>query len=214
MSKIKRYLTTFWALLMVIVLGQIGFGLPGLGNLGGLLGGLGGAQRRAPANVFKKALSHKDWWDTDLESEASKIAVKAGVWATIGRYQVPAQQAIRFGFGSAAFPDNQGYMHMAVYDDTATDSVLMEGAIRLIQRNYHGIITLVVAEFRSEQLRGSVSDRSMQIALPEQAQFPKVVEDSYLELQFNTDADGNLIDAAIGESLAKDVWNIPVTIYQ
>ena len=174
-------------------------GLGSLGNLGGMLGGAGGGKSMtAGRNVFKKVLSHGEWWDTDLETAAGVIAVKAGVWATIGRFKVPAQQLYAFGFGSAAFPDNQGYAYMAVYDDTATNSVLEEGAIRLVQRNAQGTMSLVVAEFRSEQLRGDVADRAKQMALPEQTQFDLVGEDSFLELQFKSDADDSVASPAIG----------------
>jgi len=190
--------------------------IAGFGNLGNLLGGLG--QRRqsvtAGRNVFKKVLSHADWWDTALETGSGLIAVKAGVWATIGRFKIPAQQLYHFGYGSAAFPDNQGYMYMAIYDDTATDSELEEGAVRLVQRNAVGTVSLVVAEFRTEQLRGDAADRNKQMALPEQTQFPLVGEDSYLELQFNPDADDSIVAAAIGAAAGKDIWNIPVTVYQ
>jgi len=189
-----------------------------LGNLGGLLGGIipGTNAPAKTANVFKKILSHADWWDSSLETDTTNhyIAVKAGVWATIGRFQVPAQQAYHFGFGSAAFPDNQGYLYMAIYDDTVTDSVVENGAVRLVQKNANGTVILTVAEFRTEQLRGSVSDRSQQIALPEQTQFPFVGEDSYLELQFKADASDNIVATAIGTAAGADIWNIPVTVQQ
>ena len=190
-----------------------------LGNLRGMLGGLGGLgvggiSKTAPANVFKKVLSHTNWWDTALESDTGVIDCKAGVFTVIGRYKVPAQQRYHFGFGSPAYPDNQGYMYMAIYDDTATNSVLEDGSIRLVQRNAQGTISLVVAEFRTEQLRGDLADRNKQIALPEQAQFPLVGEDSYMEIQFNPDAVDIIVKTAIGTAAGKDVWNIPVSCYQ
>lgn len=191
-------------------------GLAGLGNLAGMLGGLG-AQKSSPTagrNVFKKVLSHGDWWDTDLETSSGVIALKAAVWQTIGRYTVPAQQIYRFGYGSAAFPDNQGYLHIAIYDDTATNSVLEEGAVRLVQRNAQGTVQLVVAEFRTEELRGSVSNRQQMKALPEQTQMPLIGEDSVLEIQFKPDAADSIVSPAIGTAAGLDIWNIPVTVYQ
>lgn len=188
-----------------------------LGNLSGLLGGLGGgiaAAKTAPANVFKKVLSHADWWDTDLESSVGVIACKAGVFTVIGRYKVPPQQTFHFGFGSPAYPDNQGYLYLALYDDTDTDSVQEHGSIRLVQRNAQGTVSLVIAEFRTEQLCGDTADRKKQIALPEQVQFPLVGEDSYLEIHFKADAADSIVDAAIGTALGKDIWNIPVSCYQ
>ena len=201
--------------IVVSQIGQINLGALGnLGNLGKLLGGLGGQRKNIAANVFKKILAHGDWWDSSLEDGANYILCKAGVWAVIGRYKVPAQQAYRFGFGSAAFPDNQGYLFVAIYDDTATNSAKEEGALRLVQRNAQGTLHLVVAEFRTEQLSGDVSDRSKQIALPEQTQFPLVGEDSYLELQVKLDAADGIVKTAIGTAAGLDIWNIPVTVYQ
>jgi len=188
-----------------------------MASLGGLFGqrqGNAAANKTAPSNVFKKVLSHADWWDTALETGSGQIAVTAGIWTTIGRYQVPAQQAYHFGFGSPAYPDNQGYCYLALYDDTATNSVQEHGSVRLVQRNAQGTISLVVAEFRTEQLCGDTSDRNKQMALPEQVQFPLVGEDSYLEIQFNPDADDILVNPAIGTAAGADIWNIPVSCYQ
>ena len=196
-------------------LGSILGGIGGLGSLAGLLGGAG-AQRSATAgrNIFKKVLSHGDWWDTALESAAGVIALKAGVFQPIGRFTVPAQQVYAFGFGAAMYPDNQGYMHLAVYDDTVTNSVIAEGSIRLVQRNAQGITQLVVAEFRTEQLRGSTSNRQQMMALPEQTQFDLVGEDSIMEIQFSPDAVVSIVSPAIGTADKLDIWNIPVTVYQ
>lgn len=179
------------------------------------LGALGGAPpQAAPANVFKKVLSHADWWDTDLESATGEILCKAGVFTCVGRYKVPPQQTYHFGYGSPAYPDNQGYIYLALYDDEATNSLQEHGSVRLVQRNAQGTISLVVAEFRTEQLCGDTADRSKQIALPEQVQFPLVGEDSYLEIHFNPDATDTLVDAAIGTALGADIWNIPVSCFQ
>lgn len=215
MSKIKAFLTILWSLILVIILGEGGqFNLGGLGNLGGLLGGLGGGmKKKAPANIFKKVLSGGDW------NLAAGVIVPAGVWTVIGQYVVPAQQAYRFGFGSAAFPDNQGYIYITVYDNTGGTSLEVEGSIRLVQRNAQGTIQLVVAEFRTEQLKGSVNDRSMMIALPEQVQFPIVGEDSVLEIQYLSDVGETLVlwgaaIAAVPPVDPPDACNVPVTVYQ
>jgi hypothetical protein len=187
-----------------------------LSKVQGMLGGLGGAvaTKTAPANVFKKVLSHQDWWDTALESSSGAITCKAGVYTIIGRYKVPPQQTFHFGFGSPAYPDNQGYLYFDAYDDTATNSVREPGSIRLVQRNATGTLQLVIAEFRTEQLCGDLADRNKQIALPEQVQFPLVGEDSYLEIHFKPDATDDIVKTAIGTAAGKDVWNIPVSCYQ
>lgn len=189
-----------------------------LGGLQGLVGGLGGGiaapAKTAPANVFKKVLSHVDWWDTALESDTGLIDCKAGVYTAIGRFKVPPQQTYHFGFGSPAYPDNQGYCYVALYDDETTNSLQEHGAVRLVQRNAQGTVSLVIAEFRTEQLCGDTADRKKQIALPEQVQFPLVGEDSYLEIHFKPDATDKLIKVAVGTAAGKDIWNIPVSCYQ
>jgi len=179
--------------------------------LGGALSGMAGrgsTQKSNPSNIFKKVLAHGDW------IPAANVLCPADVWTVIGSYTVPAQQAYRFGYGSAAYPANQGNIYIALYDDTATNSVLEEGMVRLVQRNAQGTIALVVAEFRTEQLRGSINDKNLMIALPEQTQFPLVGEDSVLELQFRADAADTVVILAIGTADGDDVWNIPVTVYQ
>ena len=214
MRKIKWFMLTILSLLLFPVLGLQDI----FSNLGGILGGLGGnagsAAKSAPANVFKKVLSHTDWWDTALESGSGLIDCKAGVYTTIGRFKIPPQQTYHFGFGSPAYPDNQGYAYLALYDDTATNSVQEHGSVRLVQRNANGTVQLVIAEFRTEQLAGDVADRNKQIALPEQVQFPLVGEDSYLEIHFKPDATDILVKTAIGTAAGKDIWNVPVSCYQ
>lgn len=212
MRRIAKFLWIILTLVMAFpVCGILG------GGLAGILGAFGkpsNGGNSSKANVFKKVLSHTDWWDTLLETSSDAIAVIAGVWAVIGRFKVPAQQLYHFGFGDANHPDNQGYVYMDIYDDTATNSVREPGAVRLVQRNNQGTIQLTVAEYRTEQLYGDTADRNKQIALPEQTQFPWVAEDSYLEIQFKPDASDTIVQTAIGTAAAKDIWNVPVTVKQ
>ena len=171
--------------------------------------------RRGPRAkaVFTKTLDHTDLWDTDLESASGVISCTAGVWTVIGRYQVPAQQLVRVGFGTPQLPDNQGYVYFALYDDTATNSELEEGKLRIVQRDYQNVIAYPVKEWHTRELRGDVNDKRKKIALPEQVQFPFVGRDSYIEVQFNATTTDSLCDAAEGTALGLDIWQLPVTIY-
>jgi len=162
--------------------------------------------------IFTKTLDHIDLWDTDLESESHKIACTAGVWTVIGRYQVKAQQLVRVGYGSPAFPDNQGYVYFALYDDTVTDSVLMEGTFRIVQRDYDNVVAIPVKDWHTRELRGTINDRRTMRPLPEQVQFPFVGRDSFIEVQFKAAVTGNLFDVAIGTAAGLDIWMLPVTI--
>jgi len=163
--------------------------------------------------IFTKVLDHVDLWDALLETAANYITCTAAVWNVIGRYKVGAQKLVRVGYGSPAYPDNQGYMYFALYDDTATNSVLEEGKIRLVQRDSEGVVQRTIGEWRTNELRGDVNDKRKKIALPEQTQFPFVGEDSYIELQFKPDATDGIAKTAIGTAAGLDIWQLPVTVY-
>lgn len=181
--------------------------------LGGVLGGImpkaGGAQ---VIGRYQRTFSHADWWDSALETAANYITCTAAQWVVIGRYQVKPRQRCHFGFGIAGQDANQGYMYLALYDDTATNSVLEEGKVRLTLRSYDYFQIIPVAEFRTEELRGSSTLKTQMKALPEQVQFPWVGEDSYLCIEFASDATDGIAKTAIGTAAGLDIWNIPVTV--
>ena len=163
--------------------------------------------------VFTKTLDHVDLWDTALESASGVIACTAGVPTVIGRYKVPAQQLVRVGYGSAQFPDNQGFIYFALYDDTVTNSALAEGKLRIKQRDSENVINFPVKEWHTREIRGDINDKRKKIALPEQAQFPFVGRDSFIEIEFTATTTVNLQDVAIGTAAGLDIWQLPVTIY-
>lgn len=189
-----------------------------LGGIQNLLGGLlGGAQAQPSSGAqvigrYQRSLSHADWWDSTLETAANYITCTAAVWTTIGRYMVKPRQRAHLGYGIAGQDANQGYMYIAIYDDTATNSVLEEGKLRLLLRSYDSFQTVPIGEWRTEQLRGDPNNKQYMIPLPEQVQFPYVGEDSYLCIDFLADATDSIVKTAIGTAAGKDIWNIPVTI--
>ncbi len=185
-----------------------------LQNLLGGLGGLGSQVSSGPAIIgrYQRTLAHADWWDSALETAANYITCAAGVWMIIGRYQVKPRQRAHFGYGIAGQDANQGYMYLALYDDTATNSVIEEGKVRLTLRSYDNFQVVPVGEWRCAQLRGSITDRMSKIALPEQVQFSWVGEDSYLAIEFCSDAADSIVKTAIGTAAGADIWDIPVTI--
>lgn len=132
----------------------------------------------------------------------------AGVYNRIGAYTVPAQQQFAFGYGSAAQSMNQGYLYVELIDAAVA---AMPGNVRLVQENATGTRKIVVFEEREEVLHGALADRQLKVALPEQAQFPLIGEDSNLVIEY-------LPDAAL--ALAADLDHdgstvyIPVTVYQ
>lgn len=187
--------------------------IPGL-NLGSILGNLGGIVKPQAteqlSQPYPTTLSHSDLWLTP----GSDIVVVGSQEILIAEYVVPAQQTIRWGYGRSINPDNQGYAYMAIYDDTATNSVLEEGTILLRQSNARRTKIITVAEIPTQVLRGDLNDRTKKYPLPEQFQFPLVGEDSKLEIWFISAASDTIVEAAIGTAAGNDIWQFPITVYQ
>ena len=174
-------------------------------------GGLG--QARTP---FQRVLSHKDWWQSALETSPGNIDCPAGKWTRIGEFTIPPQQQIYFGFGNPVTWQNQGYMHIALYDNTAVNSALVNGVIRLRQMNANETLIVVIYEGRTEVLRGDVNDKNKMIALPFQGQTPPnlTLEDCKMSIEFKADVPDIIVESAIGNAADKDIWNIPVSVLE
>lgn len=189
------------------------FNLPGLGNIGNLLGG--GVAQAGPkiTGQYAKVLSHSDWWDTTLETASGKISCTLAVWTCIGRYKVLPRLRSHFGFGSAQTPDNQGYLYVALYDDTATNSAaITAGKLRLVQLSADGWTKTPVGEWDLGDLKGDANDRNKRVPLPEQVQFPWVAQDSYLEIEVNLVVTQAVVKTAIGTAAGLDIWKVPTTV--
>lgn len=190
-----------------------------LGNLaGGLLRGIG--PRQAPAQrtgvAYGKHLEITDG-DADYETEAQVVAIvgalaAGSVWTKIWEKTVEAQTQYRWGFGSPATPHNQGYLFFVSLDETSDFQV---GMLRIVQARANEWTSRVVKEFDDRRLHGTTVTSSelatphsideMQ-ALPEKVEFPKVGEDSMLQLWYRC------IVAATAEDAC--AFCIPVTVYQ
>lgn len=188
-----------------------------LGNVaGGLLAPKGRAEMAPTQMPFRKHLRIEDGdaaYDTMAEVLAIIGALAAGsVWTKIWEMTVPAQQKIAWGFGSPAFPDNQGYMWFCSMDVAADFQV---GELRLVQCKARETVSLVVAEFDDSRLHGTdvttlatatpVNKKEM-MSLPEKIEFPLIGEDSKLQLWYRC------ITAATAEDAVG--FSIPVTILQ
>lgn len=192
-----------------------------LGNLTGSLGNLAGAfkigQAAQPTQMPYKAhvgITDGDAaYDTMAEVLAIIGALAAGsVWTKIWQKTIPAQQAYRWGFGSPATPHNQGYMWFCSLDSTTDFEV---GVLRLIQANSRETKVFTILEVDDTRLHGTTVatlatatpvDINQMIALPEKVEFPKVGEDSKLQLSYRC------VTAATAEDNVG--FSIPVTIYQ
>jgi uncharacterized protein len=192
-----------------------------LPNLQGLLGGLKlpgglGGSKLAQATPFRTTLGITDGdaaYDTMAEVLAIIGALAAGsAWTKIWEKTVPAQQAMRFGYGSPALPHNQGYLWFCSLD-SGTD--FQVGVLRLVIANARQTKSIVVAELDDTRLHGTTVttlatatplDRNQMIALPEKVEFPLVGEDSKLQLYYRC------ITAATAEDNVG--FSIPATVYQ
>lgn len=187
-----------------------GIKLPGLGGGGGSQGG------KAAGVPFRTHLGITDGdtaYDTMAEVLAIIGALAAGsAWTKIWEKTVPAQQSMRWGYGSPALPHNQGYLWFCSMDVT-TD--FQAGVLRLCISNARETVRFVVAEIDDTRLHGTTVttlatatplDRNQMIALPEKVEFPLVGEDSKLQLFYRC------ITAATAEDAVG--FSIPATVYQ
>jgi len=133
------------------------------------------------------------------------------VWTKIWEMTVPAQQQIRWGFGSPATPHNQGYMWFYSIDVTVDIQV---GVLRLIQAKARETVSYTVLEVDDTRLHTATNTAAgiiptninEMLALPEKVEFPKVGEDSLLQLWYRC------ITVATAEDTVG--FSIPVTVYQ
>ena len=192
------------------------------GLVGGQLGGLGLARPDvAPTQQpFRKHLRIEDGdalpivYNTHAAVLAIIGALAAGsVWTKIWEMTVPAQQTIAWGFGSPAFPDNQGYMWFVSMNIAGTFQV---GELRLVQCNSRETKVITVGEFDDTRLHGTdvttlalatPVDKKEMMALPEKVEFPVIGEDSKLQLWYRCITASAVAEDAVG-------FSIPVTIRQ
>ena len=171
----------------------------------GLFGKLGGKGRGSTQARFMKVL---DMADLNGDVAVDTATPVINTWYKVGTgYTIPAQQTLHFGYGTPELPDNQGYLYADMLEAAATPMV---GKIRLVQSNAQETVKFVVAEYNMASTHGSVTNKAMQIALPEQTQFPLVGEDSqlYLEVSVGVVPGTGVVDAGVTHVY------IPVPIYQ
>lgn len=165
---------------------------------------------------FKTHLGITDG-DADYDTMAEVLAIigalaAGSVWTLIWEMTVPAQQQIRWGFGSPNQPMNQGYMWFASVDEA--DS-FQTGVLRLVQANARQTRQLTVLEIDDSRLHTNDNttlatatplSKDDMIAIPEKVEFPKVGEDSLLQLWYR----------CIAVATAEDNvgFSIPCTVYQ
>ena len=189
-------------------------------NFGSLLGNIPGIAPRSPAQAsqmpFKSHFGVTDGdaaYDTVAEVVAIIGALAAGsVWTLVWQHTVPAQQQIRWGYGTPAQPMNQGYMWLCSLD---VGTNFQTGVVRLVQANARQTKQLTVLEIDDTRLHlndattlatATPISKDDMLPLPEKVEFPKVGEDSLMQIWYR----------CVAVATAEDGFgmSIPVTVYQ
>ena len=171
----------------------------GLGN-GGVAGQLADTLGQDPDSASRNSFN-RDFNVGNFDSFGGDVTDSK--YVEIARFRVPSSTEYAWGYGSANAPENQGYLYVDLRDDT--DSAI-EGTFRLELASATGRDTTVVADFDTEKLDASKTDRTQQVPLPEQVSDPLASEDSFLVIKFNPNAAGN-VDETNSEVI------VPVTEY-
>lgn len=182
------------------------------GLLGQLLGGnRSAAPRSVPYRDYVQVIDGDGAYNTVAELLALIGAAAFTDFRLIWEKTIPAQLRYRWGFGSAGLPRNQGYMWFASLDITTAFDV---GVLRLLEATAQERRSWLVANIPDQALHttdftslvtATPTNQNEMIALPEKIEFPKVGEDSLLQLKYRLDVASTDNDA-VG-------FMIPVTVY-
>lgn len=173
------------------------------------------AQRRLVGFANDLVVSNGDLaYDTSAEVSAIIQANTTNTaFSLIWQMTVPAQQILAWGSGSPSQQRNQGYMFFFAMDTAAND--FEDGNLRLVIANARSTRVRVVKELNTQRLHTTDATSTISatptsvndmIPLPEQIAFPKVGENSLMQLFFQTTIPGTTINAT--------GFSLPATIYQ
>ena len=153
-------------------------------------------------------------YDTSAEVAALIDSNKANaVYSLIWEMVVPAQQILAWGYGTPSQQRNQGFMWFYGMDNGTAFGV---GNLRLQISNARATRVRVVKEQNDQRLHttdfstttlAQPTDINNMIALPEQVAFPKVGENSLMQLTYQT-------TTATAGAIDESAFSIPATIYQ
>ena len=162
---------------------------------------------------FRKTLSFNDLWKEYLETGTDIIQLPQGRWTRVGEYIIKPQEQVFFGYGEEQYPENQGFMFLQFYDDTATTAKIIDGLVRLCQIDANELEKEIVFEGRTEILRGDPNDRNKMIPLPVQDHISEYLtyEDCKLVIELMSDRTVNLDKTPAARA---NIWNIPISVYR
>ena len=155
----------------------------------------------------------------------SDITLTANSWVRVGEQTIPPQQVWHLGQGiSGGNPEEIGHFHFDLVDDTATNSAVEKGYIRVGMSNSSENLQYFAIEERTEDLSSnstsSLLSRSDELLMPERtdfipANFVGIItgENSKVIVDMKADSADVLAETGIGTG-AINVWKIPITVYQ
>lgn len=118
----------------------------------------------------------------------------AGKWNDLGSFEVPAQQAYKFGHGDINHaPANQGYAYVFLKDDAGTP-LEVPGKLRLVRTDANEEEIKKVIEKDAGVMHGSKTDVNQRLPLPLQ-NHEEAREDDKLMLKFMPDTTANVVAA-------------------
>lgn len=146
---------------------------------------LGRSTEAANRNAFSRELNISDF-------DSFGGDVTSGKFTEIGRYKVDADTEYSFGYGSAENPDNQGHIYVDLQNGTPS---AVEGTIRFVVESSTGRKTHVVADFDTERLDASKTNKEQMVPFPEQVSAPLATQDAYLVVKFDPSANDTISSA-------------------
>ena len=172
-----------------------------IGGASNILGG-GSPKSGTPGNGFEQILTYTDF----VTTTDSDITMSTTEFKRIGTFTVGAQRLYHWGSGLTN-TENQGRIFM---QNAETDGSTFHGTVRFIQTNAQETVSFVVIERSTRALNGSQVDKTQQIPLPEQTQFPLIGEDSKLAV----DMRGENTHVRDTSDSTNNIWLLPVTVFQ
>jgi hypothetical protein len=161
---------------------------------------LGDVVGRSEESATRQAFS-RDFNTENFDSFGGDVT--PGKFIELARFQVPSDTEYAIGYGRAANPENQGYQFVDLQDGTPS---AVEGTLRYKVESSTGRQSEVVADFDTERLSASKTNREQQVPLPEQVGSSLATEDSFIVLELDA-ASSATVSASNSEVI------IPLTEY-
>jgi hypothetical protein len=189
-------------------------------ELGNIIGKLaGGNKQSAPAKAGYPSMLKLVQGDAAFNTAAEVVALVGGAAGTrtrIWEFTVPAQNAYRWGFGSALAPSNQGYWWFVIADAT---TAFAAGTVHLAYETGTRHVYIPVDDVHDESLHSATVTSVATARLINKEEMQALPEGGSRNVQAMVGQDSRLvIDYTVTDLtgvVALDIadFNIPVTIY-